>query len=188
VQRLVLDVDALVHASRPGLLVEIEALIRSLPGRAYIERSVYHRDAARSGLTPLLDGWQAAGLLRDPVDYRGLPDGDSRFQRIGRHREWRGLSPQDRATLVVATALGAGAVLTCERLLAKAARAHHLPALDLFDVIRFGLRAERLTIAQARAMCAEWDRNRFSAGRPIDYRGAFDEECAFREAHRPLPF
>lgn len=186
-QRLVLDVDALVHARRPGLLVEIEALIASLADRAYIERSVYHRDAARSGLTTLLDRWRADGLLHDPVDYRGLADGDSRFQRIGRHREWKGLSPQDRATLVLVTTLDDGAVLTCERLLAEAVRAHRLVAVDLFDVIRFSLRAGRLTEARARETCAEWDRNRFSAGRPIDYRGSFEQELAFREAHRPLP-
>jgi hypothetical protein len=56
VRALVLDVDAVVHARRPGLVPEIEALILSLPGRAYMERSVYRREAARSGLSPhLLD-------------------------------------------------------------------------------------------------------------------------------------
>jgi hypothetical protein len=39
-QRLILDVDALVHARRPALLPEIEALILALPDRAYVERSV----------------------------------------------------------------------------------------------------------------------------------------------------
>lgn len=187
-QRLVLDVDALVHARRPELLGEIEALIAILADRAYIERSVYQRDAARSGLAPLLDDWRARGLLRDPIDYRGLPEGDARFRRIGQDREWRGLSPQDRATLVLATTLGDAGVLTGERLLARAVRSHCLPALDLFDVVRGALRAGRLTRAQAREACAEWDRNRFAAGRPIDYRGSFEEELAFREAHRPLAF
>jgi hypothetical protein len=187
VQRLVLDVDALVHARRPGLLIEIEALIARLPDRAYIERSVYRRDAARSGLTALLDGWRGTALLHDPLDYRDLPDGDVRFQRIGRHREWKGLSPQDRATLVLATALGDSGVLTCERLLANAVRSNHLVSLDLFDVIRVSLRAGRFSDARAREICAEWDSKQFSAGRPVDYRGSFDEELGFREAYRPLP-
>lgn len=180
--------DALVHARRPGLLPEIEALIATLPDRAYIERSVYRRDAARSGILPVLDRWQTDELLHAPVDYRGVPDGDSRFRRIGQHREWRGLSPQDRATLVVATALGDGGVLTCERLLAEAVRSHHLPALDLFDVIRAGLRAGRLGTARAHEMCAEWDHNPFSAGRPVAYCGSFAREMLLRERNRPLPF
>ena len=82
-QRLVVDVDALVHAHRPGPLPEIEALIATLPDRARIERSVYRRDAARSGLLPVLGRWRADGLPRDPVDDRGVPGGDSRFRRIG---------------------------------------------------------------------------------------------------------
>ena len=183
-----LDVDALVHARHPGLLVEIEAVIRSLPDGAYIERSVYHHDAARSGLLPLLDGWRTAGLLHDPVDYRRLPEGDSSFRQIGRRREWKSLSPEDRATLVLIVALGDGAVLTCERLLAKAVREHSLPAVDLFDMMLSGLRTQRLTDEGARKICAEWDRNPSGAGRPIDYHGSFDAEFAFREAHRPLPF
>lgn len=155
-QRLVLDVDALVHARRPGLLPEIEALIHALPDRAYIERSV-RVEAVRSSLGRVLD-------------------------------EWRLLSPQDRATIVLACSLGACAVLTGERLLAEAVRQHRLIAIDLFDIIRIGLRAGRLIEAQARAACAEWDRDRFSAGRPVDYSGSLERELALREARNPLCF
>lgn len=84
--------SALVHASRPRLRPEVEGLIAALPERACIERSVYHQDAARSGLLPLLEGWRAGGLLRDPVDYRDLPGGEQRFRKLGNDRRWRGLS------------------------------------------------------------------------------------------------
>lgn len=129
-RRLALDVDALVHARRPGLVPEIEALISLLPDRAYIERSVYHRDAARSGLLPLLEDWRERALLQELVDYRRLPDGDRQFRRLGATREWKGLSPQDRATLVMATTLRDCGVLTCERLPAAAARDLGASAMD----------------------------------------------------------
>lgn len=187
-ERLALDVDALVHARRPGLVAEIEALIASLSDRAYIERSVYHHDAARSGLLPLLEDWRRRELLREPIDYRRLPDGDQRFRRLGAERQWKGLSPQDRATIVMAMTIGECGVLTCERLLAAVARHQGLHAFDLFDVIRFSLRAGRFTTARAREMCADWDRDRFSAGRPIDYSGSFERELELREDRRPLPF
>lgn len=87
-----------------------------------------------------------------------------------------------------AVTLDGTALLTGERLLAAAAGHHGVVAVDLFDVITFGLRARRLTLVQAREMCGEWDRDRFSAGRPIDYSGSFDEEFARREAQKPLPF
>jgi hypothetical protein len=188
VRSLVLDVDALVHARRPGLVPEIEALIASLPARAYMERSVYRREAARSGLLPLLDGWQRTGLLDASVDYRALPDGDRRFQGLAAQKPWRALSRQDRATLVLATELEDATVLTCERLLAAAVRNHRRRAIDLFDIIRIGLGSGRLTEPRARDMCAEWDRDRFSAGRPIDYSGSFDDELRLRQAADPLPF
>lgn len=183
---LALDVDALVHARRPGLLPEIEALVAALPDRACMERSVYHRDAARSGLLPLLEDWQGRGLLRSPVDYRQLAEGDQRFRRLSGQREWLGLSREDRATLVMAATLENCGVLTCERLLAVAARHHHIVAIDLFDVVRFALRAGRVTMERARDFCAEWGRSRFSAGRPIDYCGDFDHELARREERGPL--
>lgn len=186
-QRLILDVDALVHARRPGLLPEIEALILALPDRAYMERSV-RMEAIRSSLGRVLDEWQSAGVLHDSPTYRGLPGGGRRFQLLGRDPRWRPLSPQDRATIVLALHLGECAVLTCERLLAAAARHHGVTAIDLFDVIRFALRAARLIQARASEMCAEWDRDRFSAGRPVDYSGSFERELALREAHNPLPF
>lgn len=185
---LVLDVDALVHARRPGLVPEIEALIESLPGRAYMERSVYRHEAARSGLLPLLEGWQRAHLLDATVDYRTLPDGDRRFQSLTTQPRWRGLSRPDRATLVLSTELEDAVVLTCERLLTAVARAYRRRAIDLFDIIRIGLADGRLTQARAGEMCAEWDRDRFSAGRPIDYAGNFDEELRRRHAADPLPF
>ena len=163
-RRLVLDVDALVHARRPGLLPETQALIVALPDRAYIERSVYHRDAASSGLLPVLDGWRTAGLLRDPVDYRSLPDGDQRFRRLGEQARWKGLSRQDRATLVLAVTLGDSAVLTGERLLAQAVRQHHLAAVDLFDVVRVALREGRIVKTRAREICIQWDRDRSALG------------------------
>ena len=184
-QRLALDVDALVHARRPGLIPEIEALIGALPDRAYIERSVYHHDAARSGLLPVLEDWQSRELLRAPVDYRGLHEGDRRFRAIGARREWKRLSPQDRATLVTALALEDCAVLTCERPLTSAVEEYGLIALDLFDIVRYGIQAGRLTVARAKEMCAEWDRNRFSAGRPSGYRG-FDAERSHRDGSKPL--
>lgn len=187
-QRLILDVDAVVHARAPGLLPEIQALIATLPDRAYIERSVYHQDAARSGLLPVLDAWRGDGLLRDPVDYRHLPDGDRRFRQLGDQHKRSGLSRQDRATLVLAVTLGDCAVLTGERLLAEVVRQHRLSAIDLFDIVRFALRAGGMTEKRAREVCAEWDRNQFSAGRPIDYAGNFDEELNRREARAPLPF
>jgi hypothetical protein len=185
---LVLDVDALVHARRPGLVPEIEALIVSLPGRAYMERSVYRRDAARSGLLPLLDQWQQANLLDVSVDYRALPDGDRRFQALTRQPQWRALSRPDRAILLLATEIEDAAVLTCERLLAAAARAHRRRAIDLFDIIRIGFANGRVTETRAREICAEWDRDRFSAGRPIDYAGTFDQELRRRHAADPLSF
>jgi hypothetical protein len=188
VRSLVLDVDALVHARRPGLIPEIEELIATLPGGAYIERSVYRREAARSGLIPLLGEWQGRGLLREPVDYRDIPDGDERFRRLSAQRRWRSLSAQDRATLVLALAAGDCGVLTCERQLAEAAREHRVHAIDLFDVVRVALRAGRVTVQQARGICAEWDRNRFSAGRPIQYCGDFDRERSIRDGRDPLPF
>jgi hypothetical protein len=188
VRRLALDVDALVHARRPGLVAEIETLIANLPDRACMERSVYHRDAARSGLHPLLDGWRNRGLLPEPVDYRRLPDGDEHFRRLGAERAWRGLSREDRATLVMAMTFTDCGVLTCERLLATAARHFGLHAIDLFDVVRYALREGRLTTDRAREVCADWDRDRFSAGRPIDYCGSFDRELTLREGRNPLPF
>lgn len=187
-QRLILDVDAVVHARAPGLLTEIQALMAALPDRAYIERSVYHQDAARSGLLPILNGWRDEGLLRDPVDYRRLREGDKQFRRLGDQPRWRGLSRPDRATLVLALTLGDCAVLTGERLLAEVVRHHRLIAIDLFDVIRFALRAGRMTEARVQEICVEWDRNQFSAGRPIDYSGNFARELALRDAKAPLPF
>lgn len=187
-QSLALDVDALVHARHPGLIPEIEALVATLPDRACIERSVYHRDAARSGLLPLLDDWRGRGLLKEPIDYRRLPGGDERFRRLGADREWRGLSREDRGTLVMAISFADCGVLTCERLLAAAVRRHRLHPIDLFDVIRFGLRAERLTLERAREICAEWDRDRFSAGRPVDYCGDVSRELTLRDERTPLPF
>lgn len=74
--------DALVHARHLRLFPETEALITALPDRAYIEKSVYHHDAARSGLLPLLDRWRADGLLRDPLDHRGLPGGDGCLREL----------------------------------------------------------------------------------------------------------
>lgn len=188
VQRLVLDVDALVHARGRGLLAEIESLIRDLPDRAYMERSVYHRDAARSGLGPLLGRWREGGVLRDLIDYRDLRDGERRFRELLERGRRRRLSRQDVASLLLAITLGEAGLLTGERALAAAAREHRVVAIDLFDVVRVGLRAGRLTTAQAREMCAEWDRDRFSAGRPVDYSGNFAQELALREARNPLPF
>lgn len=185
---LVLDVDALVHARRPGLVPEIEALIVSLPSGAYMERSVYRREAARSGLLPLLEGWQRAHLLDATVDYRALPDRDRRFHSLTTRPQWRGLSRPDRATIVLTTEIEDAAVMTCERLLAAAVRAHHCRAIDLFDIIRIAFGSGRLTQARAREMCAEWDHDRFSAGRPIDYAGNFDEELRRRHAADPHPF
>ena len=185
---LVLDVDAVVHARRPGLVPEIEALILSLPGRAYMERSVYRREAARSGLLPQLETWQRANLLDVAVDYRALPDGDRRFRALTTQPQWRALSRPDRATLVVATDLEDAGVLTCERLLAGAVRAHRRRAIDLFDIVRVSFATGHLTRSRADEMCAEWDRDRFSAGRPIDYAGTFDQELRRRHAVDPLPF
>ena len=79
-------------------------------------------------------------------------------------------------------------MLTCERLLAAAVRAHRRRAIDLFDIVRIALANGRLPEARAREMCAEWDRDRFTAGRPIDYAGTFDQELSRRHAADPLPF
>ena len=134
-------------------------------------------EAIRSSLGRVLHEWQSAGVLHDSPTYRGLPGGDRRFQLLGRDPRWCPLSPQDRATIVLALHLGECAVLTCERLLAAAARHHGVTAINLFDVIRVALHAARLTPARAEEMCAEWDRDRFSAGRPIDYSGSFERSA-----------
>jgi hypothetical protein len=186
VQRLALDVNVLVHAHQPGLIVEIEALIRSLSDHAVIERQMYHQDAARTGLLPLLDRWRAQGLLHGPVDYRTLSGADPLFRRIGSERPRLRLSRPDLATLVLAMTLDGTAIFTGERALTVAARGRRVLVLDLFDVVRAGLHAGRLSMAQAREMCAEWDRSPFSAGRPIDYSGSFDDELRIREERRPL--
>jgi hypothetical protein len=89
---------------------------------------------------------------------------------------------------VLAVTLGDSAVLTGERLLAQAVRQHHLAAVDLFDVVRVALREGRIVRTRAREICIEWDRDRFSAGRPMDYTGNFDQELALREERSPLPF
>ena len=167
---------------------EIEALVLSLPGRAYMERSVYRREAGRSGLLPLLEEWQRVNLVNVSVDYRALPEGDRRFQALTAQPQCRGLSRPDRATLVLTTALDDAAVLTCERLLAAAVRANRRRAIDLFDVVRIALANGRLTEERGREMCGEWDRDRFSAGRPVDYAGTFDQELRRRHAADPLPF
>ena len=91
-------------------------------------------------------------------------------------------------TLVLATALDDAAVLTCERLLAAAVRANRRRAIDLFDVVRIELANGRLTEERGREICTEWDRDRFSAGRPVDYAGTFDQELRRRHAVDPLPF
>lgn len=183
-QRLVLDVDALAHASGLGLLGHVEALISGLPERAYMDRSAYS-EALRTGLGRTLEDWQRKGLLKDPVDYRTLAmDGDEQFRKAG--RQWRGLSKADRATLVVARSLGESGVLTCEAELSAAVTAARMLALDLFDVIRFGVRDGRLTRGAAAELCAVWDGDRFSAGRPRGYRGSFEAEWAAREDLKPL--
>jgi hypothetical protein len=84
VERPVLDVDALVHARRPGLVPEIEALIRALPDGAHMERAV-RMEAVRSSLGQLLDAWQSAGLL-----YTG------RFYRDAESSRRRTVDPRDR--------------------------------------------------------------------------------------------
>lgn len=184
-QRLVLDVDALAHVSGLGLLSHIEVLISGLPERAYMERSAY-TEAIRTGLGRVLEDWQRKGLLKDPVDYRALArEGDAQFREA--RRQWPGLSKADRATLVVARVLGDSGVLTCEGELSAAVTAARILAVDLFDVIRFGVRNGRITRGTAAELCAVWDGDRFSAGRPRGYRGSFEAEWAAREDLKPLP-
>ncbi len=183
-ERLILDVDALSHGSGLNLLPHVELLIGSLPDRAHIERSVY-TEAVRTGLGQLLDDWLRRGLVRDPVDYRRLPDGDRLFKEAG--SRWPGLSRQDRASLIVARALGHAGLLTCEKALSGAASAVGIFAVDLFDVIRFSVRAGHVMRAAAADLCSTWDANPFSAGRPIDYQGSFEAELAERERSKPLP-
>ena len=117
-QCLVLDVDALSHAAGLKLLPVLETVIGVLPDRAVIERSVY-TEARRSGLGNRLDAWHKAGLLKDPIDYKQLSNGEVRF-RAARTR-WKALSRQDCASLVVAEARRPSGILTCERLLGDAA-------------------------------------------------------------------
>ncbi len=183
-ERLILDVDALAHASGLGLIAHIELLMGSLPDRACIERTVY-TEAVRTGLERLLDDWLRKGLVRDPVDYRRLEEGDRLFREAG--RRVRGLSNQDRASLTLARVLGNSGLLTCEKALTAAATAYGIFAVDLFDVIRFSLRAGHLTRAAAAALCSTWDAVPHSAGRPPDYRGSFEAEFAEREKSKPLP-
>jgi hypothetical protein len=182
---LVLDVDALCHASGLRLLPLVESLIDRLPDKAYIERSVY-TECIRSGLTNVLNGWQQRGLLREPVDYRKCTEGEGRFRAL-REKRWRSLSRQDCASLVLARSLTLPSVLTCESLLTEAARYHGILSTDLVDVLRFALRDGYATTALAIQLTATWDTDPHSAGRPTDYRRTFTEEAAFRDGAKPLP-
>jgi hypothetical protein len=183
-QCLILDTDALSHASGLALLAHIEAIIGSLPRRAYIERSVY-TESVRTGVSRYLDDWMRRGLLSDPIDYRGVPNGEQLFQQLkGR---WVGLSRPDRASLIVARAYAPSGILTCEKLLSEAADHFGIFAADLFDVLRFRVRDGGLSTAGANAACATWDRDAFSAGRPRQYRGNFQAEFDYRATSKPLP-
>ncbi len=183
-ERVFLDVDALSHASGLSLIPHVESLIESLADRAHIERSVY-TEAIRHGLGELLNGWQRKGLLRDPLDYRRQTNGDRLFREAG--RRWPVLSRQDRANLIVARSLDDSGLLTCEGPLTYAARETGVFAVDLFDVIRFAVKAGRITPSAATGLCSTWDGQPFSAGRPPGYAGSFDAEFAVRERSRPLP-
>lgn len=181
---VVLDVDALAHASGLGLIPLVEVLLNSLPEKAYVERSVYV-ESVRSGVARRLDDWQRAGLVREPVDYRKLDGAEARFREA--KRRWPGLSRQDRASLVVAEFYRPSGLLTCEKLLSAAAEECDVFAIDLFDIIRFGVKLGNLNEAAARGACAEWDRDPYRAGRPNGYSGSFDAEVAARERRKPLP-
>lgn len=183
-QCLVLDVDALAHGAGLGLLQILEAFISTLPGKAYIERSVY-TEAVRTGVSKHLDPWQQKGLLQGPLDYRKIANGDEEF-RNGLRR-WRGLSKQDRASLVLAQSLDGSGILTCEKPLTMAATEAGVWAMDLFDVVRVGIRIGQLTTEAARRTCQPWDRDAFSAGRPNGYKGTFDGEWEHRKTTKPLP-
>jgi hypothetical protein len=179
---LVLDVDAIAFAKSLSLIACLESWINSLPEKACVELSVY-REMVAQGLGPLIDGWFKAGVLNAPVDYRNLA-GDTAFVRLG-GREWRHLSRQDRASLVVAQARSAG-LLTHDILLGKAAIHLGLPAFDVFDVIRACVKLGRMSKQEAQRVCSVWDDPRYRAGCPKDYRGTYDAECAHRDVDRPL--
>lgn len=133
-------------------------------------------------LGDLLNSWQRKGLLRDPLDYRRQTNGDRLFREAG--KRWPVLSRQDRANLTVARSLDNSGLLTCEDPLTYAARGTGVFAVDLFDVIRFAVKAGRITRGAA---SSTWDGQPFSAGRPLGYAGSFDAESAVRERSRPLP-
>ena len=183
-QCLVLDVDALSHASGLKLLPVLEIVIGTLPDRAVIERSVY-TEARRSGLGNRLDAWHKLGLLKDPIDYKQLSNGEFRFREA--RTRWKALSRQDCASLILAEARRPSGILTCERLLGAAATELRIFHADLFDVIRLGLRIGHLTSSAAATLCASWDGDRFSAGRPHNYRGSAAVEQAYRDENKPLP-
>jgi hypothetical protein len=183
-QGLVLDVDALSHGSGLGFLPTVEVLIASLPNKALIEKSVY-TECVRTGVSKHVDTWMQKGLVGELVDYRSLDDADARFRKAV--RRWPGLSKQDRASLLLAESWRPSGILTCEGPLARAATEVGVWPVDLFDVLRFGIRLGHMTREAAAKSCATWDADRFSAGRPNGYGGSFDTEWEARKVAKPLP-
>lgn len=181
---LVLDTDAVVHARGLDLSRVLEQLLRTIEGHGLTERGAY-AEMHRSGLGSVLDEWQRTQLLADAVDYRRLDNGDTLFRQLSRKLRKRGLSNADLALLVVAVKYSPAGLLTCESALADAAAEHGVLALDLFDVIRLGVRLDILTTTAAEALCQPWS-DEHRAGRPRDFAGTFREESTRRDTAKPL--
>lgn len=159
----------------------LEAVIRSLPEKSLVERSVY-MEMHRHGVGRDIDEWQKVGLVDEPVDYRSLAEGERLFRSAPRRL---GLSREDRASLVLARVFSPAGLLTCEGPLSRAAQDLGVYPVDLFEVVRLGLHSKLISKAQARDLCAPWvDKNR--AGRPVNSSGTFDAELAHRDSVRPL--
>jgi hypothetical protein len=186
VERLVLDNDALSHGRGLGLEPVLEAVMAALGANgSAVEKGAYV-EMHRTGLGPVLAAWQQRKLLADPVDYRKLDGGDKLFREFDRTWSRRGLSKADRASLVLAVSLAPSGILTCEKLLAEAAAANGVLALDLFDLIRLGVQLGTISEARAAQLCEPWKDER-RAGRPVDYGGSYAAELDIRGRRKILP-
>lgn len=183
---LVLDVDAVSFATGLTLIPSLEVLVEILPDKARVERSVY-TEMFRAGLGSLVTDWQKRGLLGDPLDYRKVADAETTYRRFSK-KSWKGLSRQDRASLAIAYAFSPAGLLTRDNLLSEAANQAGIFPVDLFDLIRFGIKLGTLNDAQARKICDLWDTNKYRAGRPANYAGNFEAEVRVRDQSKPLPF
>lgn len=181
-----MDNDALSHGRGLGLQPVLEAVMTALGTNASVVEKGAYVEMHRTGLGNVLAAWQQRKLLADPVDYRKLEGGDKLFREFDRAWSRRGLSKADRASLVLAVSLAPSGILTCEKLLAEAAEANGVLALDLFDLVRFGVQLGTISLAQATELCEPWKDER-RAGRPVGYAGSFEAELEVRGTRKVLP-